>query len=136
MSVEKKQRCGCARPALRMEGVMSRCMGSVAVASRGLVSLRTQLGADAGRLGELMERGDAKGVARVAHGLRGAAGSIGAGPLAEAAGEVEDVLRADPSADAGEQEAALLEEMRRCATAIDEILAALPNTGFVGCTKE
>ncbi len=126
---------GEARPEARpQEDVLDRAEAWARVAGdRELLGELVELffGSSAEQVRELREavgRGDAAGVRRVAHGLKGAVGTFGAKEAAEAALRLETMGREEQLAGAGEALAALEQALERLGPALREWLAELGGT--------
>jgi HPt (histidine-containing phosphotransfer) domain-containing protein len=69
-------------------------------------------------LDRIEAEGDVEGLRRLAHGLRSAAGSLGAGVLAGAAGKVEDEIRSGAPVDVSWSASTLRRELDRAEEAL------------------
>lgn len=78
-------------------------------------------GNDAAELRQLHQAGDHAGIGRLAHGLKGAAATVGAGRLAGLAAEVQDAARKRGEVAAAEV-AGLAQEAERFFTALEAAL--------------
>ena len=74
------------------------------------------------QLAEAAATGSADDLARIAHTVRSAAGSLGAHPVAELCGQVEDAVRAGQSVDVAAAAAQVIAELDRADAAFAELL--------------
>ncbi|MBI3469218.1 MAG: Hpt domain-containing protein [Planctomycetes bacterium] len=106
------------------DSLLERCMGDQNFVTRILDKFKTRASADLGQLERSIAAGDPQETARLAHGLRGAAANMSAGPLRDVAGRLETMGRTGDLHDAGRCLIELRAEYRRVLECIFELTAA------------
>jgi CheY-like chemotaxis protein/HPt (histidine-containing phosphotransfer) domain-containing protein len=94
-----------------------------------LLSFRETAGATVGEIRTLLAAGDQAAAIRTAHSMKGTAGIIGAGALADLAGAVEEALRTPPRDDREALLAQFEADLDRIVRGIDRGLAAASASG-------
>lgn len=107
--------------ALKVEELRERCMGNSSVALLLLEKFESQLRRDSEVIATCLSANDGPELARVAHSIAGAAGTMAAGALYHRAAEVDRLAR-DASLDAiAADVAALRAEVERCIGFLPEV---------------
>ncbi len=75
---------------LDLDGLQRRCMGNIELVQRVLSAFQQRLPEELQALDEVLEVGDAKQVARVAHRIKGASANVSAEGLRQVAAEIEE----------------------------------------------
>ncbi len=103
-------------PPFALPELLERCMGSTDVAALVLDKFEIQLREDVGAIASLITAHDAVQIARKAHALKGAAGSVAAQTLRVLAAQVESSAKQDRLDAIAGDFAALRSEIERCLT--------------------
>ena len=76
---------------LNLDGLHNRCMGNLDLVQRVLHAFQQRLPEELEELEEVLELGDAKQIARIAHRIKGNSANVSAEGLRQAAAEIEDL---------------------------------------------
>jgi signal transduction histidine kinase/DNA-binding response OmpR family regulator len=117
---------------LDMESLLRRCSGKSTLARRVLEKLSGQATDALVQLQDCLAQQDAEQIARVSHGLKGAAGMASAEALQQAAGRLEQLGRDRDLAQADECLSQLQEQVHRCN---DFVAQAMQRLAVNGSTK-
>src|SRR5204862_6655451 len=123
-------------PPFSIAGLLERCMGNTSVAAVLLEKFEAQLRSDLGAITSGARAGDADGVARVAHGLKGAAGALTAHDLSGVAAELEQAGRAHRLEAAEDAVSRLQQEIDRCLAYLPVARRDVAGPGAPGAKRE
>jgi HPt (histidine-containing phosphotransfer) domain-containing protein len=84
---------------LDLEGLLNRCMGNIDLVQRLLAKFQQRLPEDLTELETMIEQGNPRQIAGVAHRIKGTSVSMSAQGLANAAAEIEELGRVGRMAD-------------------------------------
>jgi HPt (histidine-containing phosphotransfer) domain-containing protein len=76
---------------LNLDGLHNRCMGNIDLVQRVLRTFQQRLPEELDELEEVLERGDATQIARVAHRIHGNSANVSAEGIQRVAAEIEDL---------------------------------------------
>src|SRR5207253_7032306 len=105
--------------------VLRRCGGNSALVARVFEEFQTQSAGDLVLLRSLLEKNGAPEVARIAHGLKGAAANLAAEPLRALAAQLEALARTGDLAAAAPVLGSLTNEVARCSAEFQRTIPAL-----------
>jgi two-component system, sensor histidine kinase and response regulator len=113
------------KKSIDLETVLHRCSDKPDLAERVLDKLSSQARESLEKIETSFAAADAAGVARIAHGLKGAAGMAAATTLAAVAGQLEQIAKAGDLGLATEVLSSLQAEVFRCNQFINQALKEL-----------
>jgi two-component system sensor histidine kinase/response regulator len=114
-----------AQKSLDLETVLHRCSDKPDLAQKVLGKLSSRAKESLEKIENSFAAADAAGVARIAHGLKGAAGMAAAATLEAVAGQLEQIARAGDLSLATEVLSSLQAEVLRCNQFVDQALKEL-----------
>ena len=116
-------------PAIDFDRLLDRCAGDSGFALQMLGKFRDRLPADQRQVTAAVESGDLARARQLAHALKGAAASLGAGGVQACAAEIEEELLSEPLDSSRICLARLDREVSRCLDALQQLLSEELATG-------